>query len=181
MAAPKHDPDLPDAWLLWLWLAGSVFWYYTVRDYVPSTHPAYWRETTVTATAVSMLFTGMAGLARPAGWLAILTMICLGCVMPTIEAPSLSTYFWISYYFTLVFSVGSTLTLRKMAKISGISGLLIGFGYLIDPTARLRDLGLGLLAWLGLIGMMMLVNGLLRFIRLRSQAKTSLELELIEA
>lgn len=162
---PENDPDLPDFWLLWLWLAGSVFWFYFVHDYTPSTHAAYWRETTVTAAIVSMFFTFLAGFVRPAGWVAITTMVGLWAVMPTIEALSLCVYFWVSYYFTLVFSFGRSLTLRKMAKISCISGVLISFGYLIDPAARWWDLGLGILGWLSLIGLTLLVNGAIRLIR----------------
>ena len=178
MATPQDkDPDLPDLWLFWLWLAGSVFWFFLVHDYTPATHAAYWRETTVTAATVSMIFTVLAGFVRPAGWLAVITMGSLMAVMPTVEASSLCAYFWVSWYFTLVFSFGRTLTLRKMAKVSGISGLLIGFGYLIDPTARWWHLGLGILGWLSLIGLTMLVNGLIRLIRPPVQTSKRLDWE----
>ncbi|MCW5869418.1 MAG: hypothetical protein KIS61_19330, partial [Candidatus Eremiobacteraeota bacterium] len=115
MALPaQKDPDLPDVWLLGLWLALSVFWFFICQGYTPPAHVAYWRETTTIAAGLGLGFTVLLGFTRPAGWLAFLSMVALIYSMPAIGSDSICLFFWIAYYFTVVFSAGNSLTLRKM-------------------------------------------------------------------
>lgn len=163
--AAKEDTDLPDAWLLGLWLILSFMWFLVSHGYTPTDHVAYWRESTSVAALLGLLFTVLLGFARPAGWLGFLSMAGLIYFLPEALSGNLSTFFWVAYYFTVVFCAGSSLTLRKMAKICGISGLLIGYGMIVDPNTGLAQLGQGMLVWLSLFPVMMVFNALLRLVR----------------
>jgi hypothetical protein len=158
----KHEPEFKDLWLLVVFFGAGLLFFLLTCGMTPSDHGAYWREVTAMAFMMGFMFTVLAGLVRPAGWLALLGMLASIYLLPHIRATNLQLYFAIANYFTLFFSLGDRLTLSKILKLALFSGLWMGYAYFVDPSVEAGDFGQGVLGWFSLGVLLVVVNAALR-------------------
>lgn len=155
-------PEFKDKWIL-AWFA---FWFLLflplAMSTVPETHGAYWREVLIVPLSISFLFTGLAGLARPAGWLSVAGLLAVGQIVPELGSPHLYACFWVMAYFTLFFSPGERLTLGKILKVAVINAALLTFAHFLDPSGDRHGSAETILNWLVLLGLLVCGNGLMR-------------------
>jgi len=158
----EKKPEFRDKWILVWFLAWIILFFPLGMGSVPSTHGAYWREVLVLPLALSFIFTVLAGLGRPAGWLSITGMWLMSRWLPGLGSPNLQLYFWIITYFTLFFSLGERLTLGKIVKVAILSGSLLTFAFFLDPRLDRSGLGQALCNWLLVVLALVAGNGMMR-------------------
>jgi len=157
------EPEFKDKWIL-LWFAAVFLLFLPLGlGSTPGTHGAYWRETLGLALMLSFVFTVLAGLVRPGGWVAALGMLrsVAGSrkFMPrTCRSISGSP----ATYFTLFFSLGNRLTLGKTLLMAAFSGLFMSVAYLVDPSVGPSDFFQGVLGWGSLSVILVAANALVR-------------------
>ncbi len=156
-------PEFRDKWILGWFAIWFVLFVPLGMSSVPDTHGAYWREVLILPVMMGFIFTFLAGLVRPAGWLSLLGLMAMGRFLPELGSTNLQIYFWLASYFTLFFSLSERLTLGKILKVASITGTVLVFAYLLDPVGDRRGFGQGILNWLVLIACLVGGNGLMRF------------------
>jgi len=168
--------EAPDPNYLWLVIAfgaffGGVTGLNILLDPVPWSHAAYFRETFILGAVLGIVYTGMMGLAKPAGWFAIATTIAVCYCLPGFHSENVQIYFFIALYFNLYFSFWNRLTLLRLLGAFVLTAGLLGFGYLADPGSAEDRAGV-VAALVCLPLTLILFNGLKRLL-MSAYAQTS--------
>lgn len=158
----EKTSEFKDKWILGWFFALFILFFPLGLGMVPSTHGAYWREVLFTPLLLSFIFTVLAGLVRPAGWISIGGLYLLGHLLPEIDSRNLQVYFWLASYFTLFFSMSERLTLGKILKVALTTGPFLVLGYFLDPSNDRGGFVTGITNWLTLLMLLVVVNGLMR-------------------
>ncbi|MBX3172036.1 MAG: hypothetical protein KF760_31810 [Candidatus Eremiobacteraeota bacterium] len=158
----EKQPEFKDKWILAWFAVWFLLFLPLGMSSVPETHGAYWREVLILPLVMGTIFTVLAGLARPAGWISIAGLYIMARFLPELDSRNLQAYFLVASYFTLFFSVGERLTLGKLLKVAGMAGGALTFAYFLDPGLDRAGFGQGMCNWLVLILALVVVNGMQR-------------------
>lgn len=185
------EEEKPTDNFLWLVQIFGVVWLFAtvlsaLLGLVPWSHGAYFREICVPGLTFGVMSAALAGLVRPAGWLALAGMVGVGFLLsPHVHSRGFLVFLVVASYFNLYFCFWSRLTLLRLLAATGLTSLFLLAGYWFDAGRDAHDGWVWLIAEVGFPCALVLLNGLVRFLMpsffVQAQTPKLLEPALFEA